>query len=214
MRRSRLAFKALWVVGSIAAMTGCGSSDDAGGNGDGTVSETWAGFCTATFTQDTPIANAFHEPMFTARVGEEYLLSDFDDSFGGRAELLFLTHAGPDSFDLDPGTGGTWPFTSNCAIGEGVPYYAVFTDISVFAEKELTTKICDISAGSVLPAGGAGRGYALSSIVRGAAIYQLILGPFSAQCTGFANGYISVPETQSFGSSTYLVPVSGIIGPE
>ena len=216
MRRARHPSKALWLVGSIVALTGCGGSDGGAGpgNGSGTVSEAWAGFCTATFTEDTPIVDAFDEPMFTARVGEEYLLSDFDDSFGGRAELLFLTNAGPDSFDLEPRAGGSWPFTSNCSIGQGVPYYAVFADITVFAEKELTTKICDLSAGSVLPAGGAGRGYALSSIVQGAAIYQVILGPFGAQCGGLANGYIRVPQTSSFGSTTYLVPVSGIIGRE
>jgi len=203
-------------MASVVTLTGCGGSDgDAGqGDQDGTVSEAWAGFCTGTFTEDTPVRDPFDEPMFTARVGDEFLLSDFSDSFGGRAELLFLTSAGPDSFELEPGAGGTWPFTSNCTIGKGVPYYAVFKDVTVFAEEGLTTKLCDLSAGAVLPAGTGGRGYALVGVVQGAAIYQLILGPFSAQCNGLDRGYIRVPQTSSFGSTTYLVPVTGIIGPE
>ncbi len=215
MRQSRQPLKALWVMGSVLALAGCGGSDgDGPGSGGGTVSEAWAGFCTATFTEDTPISDAFDEPMFTARVGDEFLMSEFEDSFGGRAELLYLTNAGPDSFELEPRAGSTWPFTSNCTIGAGVPYYAVFDDVTVFAEKELTTKLCELTAGSVLPAGSGGRGYSLSSVAQGAAIYQVILGPFGAQCAGASSGYIRVPQTNSFGSTTYLVPVSGIIGPE
>jgi len=216
MKRSRQLSKALGVLGSVFALAGCGGSDDDRGQGSvkGTVDETWAEFCTGTFTKETPIADAFGDAMFTAKVGDEFLLSDFDDAFGGRAEFLFLTGAGPDSFEVEPGDGGAFPFTSNCEIGKGVPYYAVFDDVTVFAEKELTTKSCELSAGSVLPAGSSGRGYALAGSVPGAAIYQLILGPFSAQCGGLSSGYIRVPQTSSFGSTTYLVPVAGIIGPK
>lgn len=208
-------WKALWLLSGAVALTACGGGDDGGGwSGDGTVTEPWTGFCTATFTEDTSIVDAFDQPAFTARAGDEFLLSDFDDSFGGRAELLYLTNAGPDSFEVEPSDGGTWPFMSNCAIGEGLPYYAVFKSVSVFAEQELTTKICDLSAGSVLPAGGSGRGYGFADSVQGAAIYEVILGPFSTECKGLGSGFIRVPQTSSFGSTTYLVPFAAIIGPE
>jgi hypothetical protein len=203
-------------MSSVFTLASCGGGDGGSGGpggGDGTVTEQWAAFCTATFTKDTPIVDAFDEPMFTAKVGEEYLLADFSDSFGGRAELLYLTSVGPDSFELEPDANGAWPFTSNCAIGQGAPYYAAFTNVSVFAEKELTTKSCSISAGSVLPAGNSGRGYAFSSSVGSSATYEVILGPFSEQCQGLAKGYISVPQTRSFNSNTWLVPIAGIIGP-
>jgi hypothetical protein len=206
-------------MGSVLALTACGGSDDNNGgdgpgSGDGTVSEQWAGFCTGTFTEDTPIVDAFDEAAFTARAGDEFLLADFDDSFGGRAEFLYLSNAGPDSFEVEPRADGAWPFTSNCSIGEGVPYYAVFKDVSVFAEQELTTKICDLSGGSVLPAGSSGRGYSFAGSLGDSAIYNVILGPFSAECEGQTGGYIRVPHTSSFGSTTWLVPIAALIGPE
>lgn len=217
-RQSRRSSKALWVVGSMLALIGCGSGDDNGGGGSsggsGTVKEPWTRFCTGTFTAETPIFDAFDRPIFKARVGEEYLLSDFDDAFGGRAEFLFLTDAGPDSFELEPDAQGAWPFTSTCTIGAAVPYYAAFTDVAVFAEQELATKLCDLSAGSVLPTGGGGRGYGFVTAQQGAAIYELILGPFGAQCGGVTKGYVRVPQTTSFGASTYLVPVAGVVGPD
>lgn len=213
---SRHPWKALWLVGTVLALTGCGGSDGdgGGGSGGGTVTEPWTGFCTGTFTEDTPIVDAFDDPAFTARAGDEFLLSDFDDSFGGRAEFLYLTHVGPDSFEVEPRTDGTWPFTSNCAIGEGVPYYAVFEDVSVFAEQGLTTKVCDLSAGLVLPAGSSGRGYSFVGSAGDSAIYNVILGPFGAECGGHTDGYVRVPQTSSFGSTTWLVPIVGILGPE
>lgn len=207
-------WKALGLLGGVTLIS-CGSSDDDGAaNGDGTVTERWAGFCTATFVKDTPIGDGFDEVLFTARAGDEFLLSDFRDTFGGRAELLYLTNAGPDSFEVEPSSEGAWPFTSNCAINQGVPYYAVFKNVSVFAEKELATKICDLSEGSVLPAGTSGRGFAFSGSSGESAIYEVILGPFSAQCGDLGKGFVRVPHTTSFGSTTWLVPIVGIIGPE
>ncbi len=217
MRQPGNARKALWLVSGVFALLGCGSGDGSGSgelaNGDGTVTEAWAGFCTGTFTKDTPITD-FDRPIFTARAASEYLMADFSDSFGPRAEFLYLTSEGPDSFEVEASADAAWPFTSNCTIGKGVPYYAVFKDVSVFAEKELTTKICDLSAGSVLPAGSSGRGYALAGSSNGATIYQVILGPFGAQCGERDSGYVRVAQTHSFGSTTWLVPIAGILGPD
>jgi hypothetical protein len=215
MRASKRAGQAILLMGCALGSLGCGSGDgDGSASGRGTVTEEWATFCTATFTRDTPIIDAFDEPMFTARAGDEFLLSDFSDSFGGRAELLYLTSVGPDSFEIEPSSDGAWPFTSNCTINEGVPYYAVFDDVSVFSDKELTTKICDLAEGSALPAGSSGRGYSFSGAAGDSAIYEVILGPFGAQCGDLDRGYVRVPRTSSFGSTTWLVPVAGVIGPE
>jgi hypothetical protein len=219
MRRLKYSVSELWLMGSVFALVGCGGGEDEnGGEGsesqDGTVTEEWAGFCTGTFTKDTAVLDVFDEPMFTALAGEEYLLADLSDTFGARAEFLFLTDVGPDSFVLEPDAEGAWPFTSNCAIGEVVPYYAVFDDVTVFAEEELVTKMCDLSKGSALPSAGSGRGYAYIGSEGSSAVYEVILGPFSEECGGADRGYISVPQTRSFGSTTWLVPFSGLVSPE
>jgi len=214
MRPSRNYSNVLCLLGTVLSLAACGGSDGgASGSVAGTVTEPWTGFCTATFTEDTQILD-FGEPSFTARAGNEYLLSNFDDSFGGRADLVYLTSAGPDSFEVEPSAAETWPFTSNCEIGAGVPYYAVFTNVTVYAEQESATRLCQLSAGTALPAGGSGRGYSFAgALPNGAATYEVILGAFSAQC-GQDTGYISVPQTRSFDSTTWLVPIIGIIGPE
>ena len=81
--------KVSWLLSGVFAVTGCGGSNgDGSGSVGGTVTEPWAAYCTGTFTQDTPLVDAFDEPTFTARAGDEFLLSDFSDGFGGRAEFL------------------------------------------------------------------------------------------------------------------------------
>lgn len=216
MRHWRHSGRALSLVGSVLVLAACGGDDDGGGagSGRGTVTVEWASFCTGTFTKDTAILDPFDDPVFTARAGEEYLLANFDDSFGGRAEFLYLTKDGPDSFEVKRDASGAWPFTSNCAIGEGVPYYAVFKDVSVYAEQELTTKLCDLQAGRVLPAAGSARGYALAGSIGETVVYEVLLGPFSTECGGQPRGYVRVPQTRSFGAITWLVPIAGIIGPQ
>jgi hypothetical protein len=217
MRQPGIAWNVLWLAGSVFALTGCGGSGDSNGggapaNGNGTVTEAWSKYCTGTFTEDTPITD-FDRTVFTAHTGDEFLMSDFSDTFGPRAEFVYLTSAGPDSFEAKAKADATWPFMSNCDINKGVPYTAVFTDVTVFAEQALTTKLCDIKAGSVMPSGNGGGGYSLAGSSNGATVYNVILGPYAAQCGGNTKGYIRVPQTQSFGSTTWLVPITGIIGP-
>jgi hypothetical protein len=208
------------MLGTVLLLAACGGADDddngGGGYGDGTVAGPWTAYCTGTFTADTPIPDPFEdEPLFVAKAGAEYLLADFDDTFGGRAEFVYLTAAGPDTFELES-SDGSWPFTSNCAIGEGVPYYAVFTNVRVYAEEALTTTICELAAGTALPAGSGSRGYATAGEItlNGPLTYEVYLDAFAEQCGGYDTGYVSVPPTQSFGSNTWLVPLITIIGPD
>jgi hypothetical protein len=200
---------------ALAACSGGDDGDDGSAGGAGTVAEPWTDFCTGTFSEDTEIIDVFGEPQFTARAGQTYLLSEWNDSFGGLAQFVYLTSGGPDSFEVEPSADGSWPFTSNCMFGAGVPYYAVFADVTIYAEEALATELCSLSAGTALPSPGGLRGYALAGDLsfEGPATYELYLDAFSAQCGGSDRGYISVPETRSFGADTRLVPVISIIGP-
>jgi hypothetical protein len=212
------------VLGALAALvlvSGCGGGDDDDENGSasgaaGMVTEAWSSYCVATFTAAHGVSDGF-DTLFTAKPGERYLMSEFGEDFGqDRAELLYLTKAGPLELELDSATGPQgFPFTSNCEFGKGVPYYAVFSDVSVYSDQAMTTKVCDLSAGTALPIeSGKPTGYSSVSFEFGGPnTFELYLNAFSAQCGGGERGYISVPQIEVFGTITWLVPVTRIIGP-
>jgi hypothetical protein len=198
-------------LGLALTLAGCGD-DDGGATGDGTVTEAWAGFCTATFTEDKAVLNGFGEPLFTARAGSEYLMSR---NGGLGVEFFYLTGAGPETFEVEPDDRGEYPFTTNCGGTTGVPYNAVFADVSVFAEERLTTKICDLSAGTAVPSDVGTNGYSAAGEfnLSGPATYEIILGGFAEQCGNAASGFVSVPQTVVFGSHTWLVPIQTVLHP-
>jgi hypothetical protein len=222
----RVALAPLWVFISV---TGCSGED---GEGDteaglegpaaapaaaGQVTALWEAYCIATFTMDHPVIDEFDEMLFTATAGSRYLMTNFEEFFGeDHAELAYLTADGPYTFSIDVPLGTqSFPFTSNCAFGQTKPYYAVFTDVSLFAEETLATPLCEFTAGTVVesdgtkPAGFAASGFGFS----GPTTYQVFLNSLDTQCGNAENGYVSVPETQVLGRTTWLVPVIQIVGP-
>jgi hypothetical protein len=213
----------LWRSSALAALvlvSGCGGGDDEDESGApsgdaGMVTEAWSSYCVATFTAASGVSDGF-DTVFTAKPGERYLMREFGNDFGqDRAELLYLTRSGPLDVELQSTTGAQgFPFTSNCEFGKGVPYYAVFADVSVYSDEAMTTKVCDLSRGSVLPVETGSTGFSSTSFeFSGPNTFELYLNAFSAQCGGRATGYISVPEIEVFGTTTWLVPVVRIIGP-
>lgn len=194
---------------------GCGAEDDEGAqSSDATVDAAWAGYCVATFTQDYPVLDAFDEPVFTAAAGDQYLLSSYGDTFQpGEAELIADLPAGPYDFAVSAPAGAeSLPFTTDCVQG-AEQYYAVFTDVAVYAEAELTTPLCSLTRGTALPRGGTSTGFAIAGdfTFSGPATYQVFLGPFGAQCGNVQNGYVSVPHTEVYGTGTWLVPFATLL---
>jgi len=206
---------ALWL---LAGCAGGDSDDNGGGTAAGTVSEMWQAYCVATVTRDHPVTDDFGDPLFTLHAGEEYLLTEYGDAFGeSRADLVYITATGPYDFRITlPAGSQDFPFTSNCEFGNNVSHYAVFNDVNVYSDVALTMQICALAAGAVVPLNGMGSGYAAagdSFSFSGPTKYQVQLAGFSAQCGGATSGYISVPQTEVFGITTWLVPIIKIIGP-
>jgi hypothetical protein len=174
---------------------------------------TWSGYCVATFTSDYEVLDIVDEPLFTARVGEQYLMTAYPAVFGGpnSAELLYLTEDGSFPFEVDPGSDPA-PFTANCPKDTSERSYAVFTDVSLYSDTTLATKLCDLTAGTALPLGSSS-GFSLSSSSSGEDIYSIILGPYSAQCGAAEEGSVAVPSVQVLGRNTSLVPIRAILGP-
>jgi hypothetical protein len=204
---------------AIATTTACGGGGDGGSDGPragerATVSAPWSNYCVATLTEDTAITD-FGDPVFTARAGDQYLLTSWDDDFGEEQALFaYMTESGPYELELGADAGSGLAFTSNCSINQGVSYYAVFEDVSVYAAADLAVKICDLRAGTALPQTATLAGYSTDEFnLTGPTTYEVYLNAFSASCGGAASGYISVPQVQVFRTHTWLVPIISILGP-
>lgn len=202
--------------GGSAALAGSGSGGSTGGSGGGviaitepgTVTNDWDGFCTATLTTDYVVKDDFGKVLFTAKAGETYLLLNYPPVNGVKA--AYLTSAGVFEFKIgSTDANGGYPFTSNCEPAQFLPvsYFAVFADVTVYAEAELTTQICQLKAGDHVvrePLVSAGYGAVNSSAA--ANVYEIFLNAFSPQCANAEHGFISAPTVALFGSNRVLVP--------
>lgn len=198
--------------GGGAGTAGAGASSS---EGPGTITDLWRDFCVATFTVDYAVTDAFGAPLFTARAGEEYLLVSYTGP-NVSADLAYLTSMGPYEFGVAPKADTmALPITTDCPTDlEAASYFAVFSDVSVYAEPELVTKICGLEAGAALPRDTAtGAGFGLESSGPDFAVYEIFLNAFSAQCGGASNGYISASRIQLFGTTTTIVPFKVINAP-
>ncbi len=209
----------LAVSGSLLAF-GCDSESPSNGannasvTGSGQVTAQWSGYCVAKFTSDVVIRDSFDDILFTARSGEEYLLTEYDTS---RVEIAYLTPLGPDTYEV-PVSGGpeTFPFTSNCTFDQAVEYYAVFTDVVVYDSEALTNQLCSLPAGTaVLRDTTANAGYsAVTMGFGGPQTYEVMLNSLGTLCGDAESGYVSVAETQLFGATTWLVPITVALKPQ
>ena len=181
------------------------------------MTEEWSDYCVATFTKDYAVQDVFDRSLFTARAGERYLITTYGDGFTtDTASLAYLTDKGPYDFDVAAPTGTqNFPFTTSCTFGATVSYYAVFDDVSVYADEAMTTKLCDLQRGTVLPRDtGTSSGFSAVTLnFSGPNTYDVYLNAFSAQCGNAESGYVSVPSVRVFGSTTWLVPIAAIAGP-
>jgi hypothetical protein len=201
------------VLGVALFCCACGGGDDEEDRPAGTVTEEWRDFCVAKFTRDYDVIDSFDEPQFRAKKGEEYLLAEYGDTFGPSAQLVYLWPGGPEEFSIDVNTTAEFPFTTSCPLNTAQPYYAVFEDAAVYAEEALTTKLCDLEAGTALPRTSALAGYSITTLeFFGPNVYEVYLNAFSAQC-GADTGYVNVQPVESFDSTTWLVPIIGVLHP-
>jgi hypothetical protein len=177
------------------------------------VAAPWLDYCTATFVEDTAIRDVFDDTLFTAKAGETYLLSDHGPGFDAaeEAEMIFLSTGGPATFTVG-GEAGMLPLTSDCFSGGTTSYSAAFTKVTVYAAEDLSTQLCVLDAGSTAPSSGGGHSVAGEFPFSGPQTYGIYLGGFAAQCNGADVGFVSVPETQIFGITTWLVPIIALLG--
>lgn len=204
-------WKCRLVCGAVV-LTACGGDEEGSPGVAETTLEAWRAYCVATFTEDYAVRDVFDDPMFTARVGEEYVIASFD--FDDGATLVYLAPAGPETFPVAATDTGL-PFVSNCQAGSTTDYYAVFSSVTIHAEEALSTPLCQLSAGVARPRDTTRQaGYSATSFnFAGPTTYEIFLNVFSADCGGAERGYVSVPQTNLFGTTTWLAPIITILGP-
>ena len=179
------AWNLVWLMGALG-LGGCGgetgeADDDAAT--DSVVPAEWRSYCMATFTRDYEVVDVFGDTEFTARAGEEYLLTEYGEVWDDRASLLYLSPGGPYEFEVQSASGAQgFPFTSNCTFGSVSEHYAVFRNVSVYAEEALANKLCDLTSGRVLPSTSASSGFSTSTFtLSGPVTYEVFLNAFSAE---------------------------------
>lgn len=205
------------LLGSLLAA--CGGSDDGDDENSirgAVVAAPWQSYCTATFTRDAALDD-FGDTIEVS-AGSQFLVADYEDAFGDvRVDLLYVTAGGPYEIELEVASPEDLPFTSNCDLPNAAKYYAVFQDLAVYAEAELATKVCDLSAGSVLPMDGSFTFRAsvdFSIDLSGKPqTYEVSLNSFKELCGGGQTGFISVPSTKVLGTTTWLPGIHWILGP-
>lgn len=206
----------LGLVGSSCGTdSGISGADDAVGSGQ--VTDAWRDYCVATFTADVDIPSVFGDTAFTAKVGEQYLLTEFSTVAGApQVEIAYLTALGLDTYEVPiAAAAGPFPFTTTCAIDAEVQYYAAFTDVTVYDSAELTNVICTLPAGTAVlrdPTANAGAA-AVTMGFSGAQVYSIMMNALADLCGGATDGYVSVPETEVLGTTTWLIPIQIVLKP-
>jgi hypothetical protein len=142
---------------------------------------------------------------------EEYLMASYGST---EATLLYLTSAGPVEFEVEA-EDDVFPFESGCTQGNTLSYIASLSAVDVYDSEDLDSLLCTLEDATVLPYdSNAFSGYsALDFSFSGPSTYEVYLNAFSALCAGTEVGYISVPEVEVFGTTTWLVPITNIICP-
>jgi len=196
---------------ALLFLTACGNNVDESGDPQTTVDD-WSDYCVATFTEDYTFIDAFGDTAFTAHTGEEYVVASLD--VDEPPELVYLAAAGPELFTIDA-SADELPFTTNCTAGSTTDHIAVFSDAIVYDSEDLSTPICELVAGSAHPRDTSLQsGYASTTTgVNTGVTYEVQLNSFGPECGGAEVGYVSVPRTTLFGTTTWLVPIITIVGP-
>jgi hypothetical protein len=95
-----------------------------------------------------------------------------------------------------------------------VGYAAAFIDVTFYTSEDLTTPLCELSAGTValldpVGLGGNPQGQADAD---GGTVYELWLNAFSQQCNGAETGFAYRPwiVPQGLKVNTYLLPLEAV----
>lgn len=172
----------------------------------------WRSYCIATATESFDVL-MYTGDVFTAQAGNEFLLAEYDEPKDIEASMFHLGEEGAlplevEQADFPEG----FPLTSNCTPDATVRHYAALTDATVYTSAALSTVLCEIPAGTVVPGGGGYEAIGIPTTGQDAT-YKLFLRGYEAQC-GAAEGYVNAPAGVVRGVATHTIPLRVIAGSE
>ena len=213
----------------IISTTACGSEDQSENqsanspqnsnqaSGPIKVDEELNAFCKATFTEEFRIEDSFGDYLFTAKVGDEFLIRDLDSSFSDtlEARLYYLTTGAPFDFDVPANDEGLFPFESECNEENSESHILVFNDLTIYETQELTSVLCELPKGTHARGGNQIVLVSSTSLTSSdPVIYEVGLMSLSEQCNDADIGYLESTPITTFGIEDYASPLTKALYPK
>jgi hypothetical protein len=161
--------------------------------------EAWSRFCVATFTRDFTFSSG--EPL-TIQRGEELLLYTLSESafLGGEFGVLIPTPSGVITYNEPFFDEPSWPFETNCDPERLSYHVAVFDDLTLHEDEELTRPVCVLERGTTFPFDSWGTVQSFEE-----SLVELDILGWSEPCAGHEEAFFAQPED--------VWPIQYILGP-
>ena len=178
--------KQMKLLGAVAAMSllfACGDAEEVSLVGGAFEADNKIKLCKATFLEDQTINDFFGDYSFEVSEGDRFVLGDAR----GRIKMVRETNLGAHLFEF---RGDPDAFTSSCEEKETKAMLAVFADVTVFEDEEMTTELCRLKKGDLAEIGGSWSQSAVSSSYGEENVYNVSLNGFKEQCGGESYGFV------------------------
>ena len=164
-------------------------------------------FCHITLTEDYAIEEPHTGAVLQALAGSRYLINSLDFSssvsFSDFFTAFYLDEQGIVSFKGKIRDAKSMQFMSNCKEFETQWVFAVFTDVTLFVDRQLSQPACQLSAGTAIDVSGYHFGRLGNS-------WSLDIEELASICNGHKDLYFKPNKTQFDNKTIRAVPL-GII---
>jgi len=207
-------------VFALVLCSGCDTDDDGGTTGgaiqsNGTVTDEWSDFCTATFTAPYTVLTFFDEPDFTIQAGHSFLVAYFYDAREEfHLDLLYVTDSGSADLRVTADSIEALPVTMNCAPGEVSSYLGVFATRTFYLDEALTQEACTLESGTYLRDMLGSGANLVSGTLLSNPVYRMTMGSMASLCNDHEITYVKAAQVPMGQSRGTYPPISSFFGPK
>ncbi len=169
--------------------------------------------CIATFTENYGVTDSWGAPLFTAKIGDTYIVSRYYTFANApKAELLYLIAEGPYGFEISLNEGESLPFNANCAIDSNSLNVGVFATTNIYTDVNGTNEVCTLNKGTVSEDPGFRVLFSEIDLINDYSMYLLLSNPFETECGVNDSLYIKVSSTQIFpNNKASIIPIQSFV---